>query len=348
MTKLVVHIGARKTATTFIQNALWMNQQRLAAANIYLPQAGRLDIDKRSIGHHHLAWAINGDLRFQSKRGGWDDLAAELDHRRPDVAFLTCEVFEVLLIDGDHPGGHYGVEFIDRLRSIGDDVVVVLVLRDWLAYMNSLYSQLVKMFAITQPFDAFLKKRIAAGAGNLFDHYRPLIEAPDIDFRLTTYDRLTTGDPLTVLLQTAGLDPPPLPDAPSDRVNTSLGAVGVEITRMVTGYLSGRHPDFSWQTPAARQLHRISATRIKQLGLNGDPYWGYDRPLAEKAATTVRPQLEALAQNVWGKAWDGELAVERPQCVARFDDFDPSMTSATVDHVRGMADRFSTLAGAHG
>ena len=89
--RLIAHIGAQKTATTYIQHGLYRNQDVLADHGVYLPTTARLELAPRSVGHHHLVWQYTDQERFRPDIGGWDSLRAELARVQPDVALITCE-----------------------------------------------------------------------------------------------------------------------------------------------------------------------------------------------------------------------------------------------------------------
>ena len=73
--RLVVHIGAPKAASTYLQLCLGLNEEVLRKHGVYLPQAGRRDA---RANHHNLAWQLREDRRFRVANGDWDALTAEV------------------------------------------------------------------------------------------------------------------------------------------------------------------------------------------------------------------------------------------------------------------------------
>ncbi len=248
---------------------------------MYLPRAGRFDLNPTNISHHHLAFELQGSPRFRPDIGGWDDLRSELEANRPDTVFLTCELFEHIITE------EKGAQaLLDQLTSITDDITLVLVARDWPSFVNSMYNQAIKMFAISYGFDRYVELNIEAGLTRLRDLYRPLLDDPRTKFVCVTYQDIREPDPLTALLRAAGLDRAvtrfTLPDG---LVNTSLGAIGVEVTAILGKYLSADTDDWSWEHPAAQELHIRNLVTTDRRGWNAEPFWGWT-PSSSPASTT--------------------------------------------------------------
>ena len=56
MPRIVLHIGAAKTATTYLQHSLYDNLATLREYGVYLPLAGRFEFGTKTVAHHHLAY----------------------------------------------------------------------------------------------------------------------------------------------------------------------------------------------------------------------------------------------------------------------------------------------------
>src|SRR5690348_4891369 len=91
--RLVIHAGAPKTATTFIQRGLFSNREFLAEKGIYLPETGRLELEPHAMCHHHLAWALINPAKYAGSPQGWPALAQELAHVEAPTVVLSSEVF---------------------------------------------------------------------------------------------------------------------------------------------------------------------------------------------------------------------------------------------------------------
>jgi hypothetical protein len=88
-TRVFLHIGLPKTATTYLQTIMWANREVLEAQQVRLPGAGR---------HEHL-WSsriVRADPAFekanQRRRGAWERLRADVA-AWPGTALISHEFF---------------------------------------------------------------------------------------------------------------------------------------------------------------------------------------------------------------------------------------------------------------
>lgn len=336
--RLTVHVGSRKTATTWVQNALGRNEEAVRAAGVHLPASGRFTLNPGDLSHHHLGFDLAGDPRFDPEQGGWDALAAEIAETRPEHVFVTCEVFEAVVTE------HGGADrFIARLRSISDDIRVVLVVRHTASMLNSMYNQFVKMFVRTDAFAPYLEVTVERGATRLLDHWRPVLEAPDVDLRVLRYRDLQDPNPLVRVMGAAGVDLSGVElDLPTHLVNTSLGPVGVEVTRVLGRYLQGRHPEWTWHGPASQHLHMESLLATTRRGWNDDRYWAWTPELVERYEPGITAELDAFAQAVWGEPW-GEPWPHVAPTPSSFEDFPPDLLDDAMHHLATMSARWERL-----
>ena len=78
------HIGSSKTGTTFIQQVLASNQQRLLADNVLIPGKSRRVRGKAARGLNH--WAAGGPTP-----GAWLAMAKEIEQHRHQTAIISQE-----------------------------------------------------------------------------------------------------------------------------------------------------------------------------------------------------------------------------------------------------------------
>ena len=71
---ITIHAGLHKTGSTTIQHFLSANRQQfLDQYGIYIPAEGHRGLE----AHHNLSWELRGFLRFEERRGTWEDLYRE-------------------------------------------------------------------------------------------------------------------------------------------------------------------------------------------------------------------------------------------------------------------------------
>jgi hypothetical protein len=133
---LFIHIGDHKTGTTSIQAFLMRHAAELASSGIYVPTAGMITARSGHGGHHHLAWQLRGDKRWD-QANGLDELVAELRHCRLPVGVISTEAFSELVGD---PAGLKRLE--SSLREEGHTISWLMFLRRVDDFSESLYCQL--------------------------------------------------------------------------------------------------------------------------------------------------------------------------------------------------------------
>ncbi|MPY98293.1 MAG: hypothetical protein GEU97_09900 [Actinophytocola sp.] len=336
-TRLVVHVGTPKTASTAIQRSLFTNRTALANQSVYLPDTGRLELEPRAICHHHLAWELYAPYRFRKNQGGWDALAEELASVEAETVLLSSEEFYRAL----KPGARK--EFETRLRSLCDDVTIVVCVREQLSLINSFYGQRVKMLGIQPTFPEFVEQTLADKLVDFDARFSPWYDVPGLTLRAVPFGGADAPEPLVGLLQAAGISTTPDLDLHVDHVNPSLGPVGIEATRVLSRYLAGRFPDFNHHSLVGRKLHRIAGRGARQRGWCQNRYWGYDPELAAQVAERLADANDRFAQAVWGRPSPLEFALDRPRAVARFEDLPPKQIDKVSRFVLTMADRYQEL-----
>ena len=169
---VVLHVGTHKTGTKSLQSMLAENLRWFAEQGLYYPSAGRV----HGWGHHNLAWQLTGDFRFEPADGSLDDLVHELGLHQPQSVFLSSEDFESLYRRAE---ALEGLRF--ALEEFGYGVEVVVVLRDPVDYVPSLYEELHK-HGLDRTLNDFVNGILANG-GIMFR---------DWDLRVD-YKQLVTG-----------------------------------------------------------------------------------------------------------------------------------------------------------
>jgi hypothetical protein len=143
-----IHVGTHKTGTTSIQAFLRDNEQRFAAQGVMIPRRGR---GEDAAGHHNLSQELLAGGGFVAKRGGLDDVSAELRRSTKRRACISSEDFSLVW---------HRPEALIRLRNAIDATgftpVIIVYLRPQISYCTSTYAEIVKN-AIRKPFGAFLR-----------------------------------------------------------------------------------------------------------------------------------------------------------------------------------------------
>ncbi|MFN4058685.1 MAG: hypothetical protein ACK4HW_10960 [Roseinatronobacter sp.] len=163
MAPLYLHIGAHKTATTYLQSLFALNRDTLSAAGILYPATFPY------AAHHQLArlW-INQDSAeatrhlFKTPQAAWQDVLTDEVTQFDGVVFLSSEVFSEF-----NPQKVNMAELAARLAKF-DDVRVIYTLRSQPELVNSIWLQHAKKRTPMLPHryaEKVLATQCAVGAG---------------------------------------------------------------------------------------------------------------------------------------------------------------------------------------
>lgn len=137
MSKVVIHIGTHKTATTTIQDMFWKNSRALAAHGLIYPR-----ISRRITGHHGLVynWA-QMDKPYQLRNGGRAALSAiAAKYAAMDATvFLSSEEFS-----RGAPDSVTDFAELRDLLSAFDEIEIICVLRTQWQFLQSVYLEISK------------------------------------------------------------------------------------------------------------------------------------------------------------------------------------------------------------
>lgn len=336
--RLVVHVGAQKTASSALQRALFRNRAVLAAHGVHLPTTGRVEFAADAVNHHHLAWQIHQPRKFSERQGGWEALAAELVDVEADTVLLSCEEFLITMLS-------HRESLEQRLRALAEDITIVIFVREQLSLINSLYAQYVKMLRELPPFPDFVADHLTGGASDFDALFAPWYDAPHITLRAIPFGGVVTASPLTALLDAAAIECPPDLDLRVPRANPSLGPIGVEAAHLLSRHIRGRFPTFDAESHDGRSLHRVAGRRALENGWCRDTFWGWTPDLARDAAQRLSVANDRFARTVWGHDWPLAHPVDQPPRTARFEDLPPGQADRVSRYVLALTDRYSQMRG---
>ena len=229
--RVFLHIGLPKTGTTYLQEIVWSNRDRLAADGVFLP----------GFGHREHLWAAL-DLqerprlarRHEKAPGAWQRLVAEAAAQPADV-LLTHEFFCGATAE---QAGRAVAAFPDA------EVHLVVTARDAASVVSAGWQESVKNGSSVD-LDSVMAGQAAGGpefsmrtwdlAGVLERWTR---DVPDE--RVHVLVMPGRGQPHDLhwqhFAEVIGVDPAAY-DVPADAVNPALGIVQIELLRQVNAHL---------------------------------------------------------------------------------------------------------------
>lgn len=183
MSRLIIHVGTHKTATTHIQDRFHKHRTLLEQYGIVYPQIGIAH------GQHSLATAwvdLPAEYRIDDPRQAWRDLV-ETHKTGSRTVFVSSEELSRL-----QPTCVDMVDLAELTKGF-ESVQILCTLRNQASFMQSIYQELSHGF-VTGPwagmFRRTLENRLIAGFAVdynlLYDHFRTGFRADQI--RFLSYD----------------------------------------------------------------------------------------------------------------------------------------------------------------
>lgn len=209
MAKVVLHIGAHKTGTSYLQGLFYRNHGALAAAGLHYPPIGPNE------AHHALAsaWIMNPDIpdRFFGAGGPdafWQNKIIKPYADAPGTVFLSAENFSRFL-----PQKVDMAALAERLAPF-ESIRILYTMRRQVDLVSSLWTQIAKMRA-APTLRAYVERAYTEclGRGIPLDHN-------------AVYDHLLTGfSPEQITL----LDYSQLAAAPGGMAQVFLDLMGIDL-----------------------------------------------------------------------------------------------------------------------
>ena len=211
MSRIVIHIGTHKTATTHLQDTFFKNRALLSAHGVTFPVVG----DTR--GQHGLAsrWIrMPPPYALADPQAAWDDLIAA-HAGRPGTLFLSSEEFSRLA------PRRVDMAELRKMLAGFDEVRLLCTLRNQASFLQSIYQQ-VSVERNPGAWGPYFKRALQARRADglaldynaLYDHLLTGF-APE-EIRFLSYDAAVKGEggilgaflrELDLPLTTADLEP---------------------------------------------------------------------------------------------------------------------------------------------
>jgi len=226
MSRVILHIGTHKTATTTIQDMFAHNAALLAEHGVIYPRLGKTS------GHHGLVMDWNPLPTHYALPGGSVAALAQIaaDHASGDqTVFLSSEEFSRL-----NPGMKINFNAVRKALTGFDQISVVCVLREQWQFIQSIYLEISKRHAppsLSHVIDTVLMRDMAMGLSTdynrLYDHLLTAFAPEEITFLDFDRCRKAKGGILGAMLTHIGSDLPaealqPVNDGVSNRSAPAL------------------------------------------------------------------------------------------------------------------------------
>jgi len=231
--RVILHVGAPKTGTTYVQQILWGQREQLLRDRIWLP-------GRTARAHDALMGRVRGGVWLRpDSPWTWERLARRAAGR-PETA----------LVSNEHLAGATPRQIAPAMAALdGADVRVVIGCRALSSSLPSTWQQLMKSRS-TVRFGDWLDTVTSDPGHGFFRHQDPVsiarrwaAELPAASVHVVTMPA-SSSDPLLLWRRFAaaiGVDPAGYA-APAGVSNESIGAVEAEFLRRVNAGLGDRLP----------------------------------------------------------------------------------------------------------
>ena len=339
--RLILHAGTHKTASTYIQDRLFLNRRQLSNQGfVYDYPAGTKTFK-----------LLARDLC----KGNWQSIQQHIaSHKNKGKNLLISA--EQLAVPLNNPKTLRTLKKLARRE--GFELEVLIFIRTQLDYINSRYAYSLRRFYHSQTFDEFLEAAITGRLpgeslkrgriqkrDHLFDfwsYFQPLLQARRKGLPLTFIPfRQGNRDPFDQLLEAIGV-PSNLAWTPASQRshNRSPGIRGVWLSRLV----SRRLQDQGISHHSIEGSSKIILKEETWRGWHDAAFWGFNRRLARSTHAHFRAHNQRFAKEVWGCRWDkmfpqDQQLLERKRCTFRPSSLKEELKMhAIADHLVRMID----------
>jgi hypothetical protein len=283
-----IHIGPHKTGTSSIQWFLKQNRVELLKHGYFVPESGT-----NHGAHHAIARKLCGQELRDHQQSAATNFAGALDGTPSEAVIVSSEELEGLFRNRD-----YAKAFFTRIRELNLEPKLVLFPRNQPQRINSNYTQVVKTFRQSKPFEVFVQ-RVTRSLGFRYSALIELADAYDAELIARPFTKKTIAHGVVrEFLRAVGLDPSQFRD-PDLRRNEAAGPFTVSVARGVLRSIGGKQ--LKW-LQAMRCKTKLAAY-LEENRLADAGYCGLTTALAGQIETELRPDNDAFAQRVWGRPW---------------------------------------------
>jgi hypothetical protein len=287
MSRIILHVGTHKTATTHIQNLFYHNRKLLVRYGIIYPRIGAIH------GHHGLVsgWInLPERYRLRNPHGAWTRIAKSWAASDKTV-FISSEELSRL-----YPARVNMAQLRDMLRGF-DDITVLCCLRNQAGFLQSVYQQISderNPGRWPQFFNQALERRVVDGLSFdynlLYDHLRTGFAPGEI--RLMSYDHALA--------------------APGGFVQTLIRAAELPLQGNQLSACKGGRANVSPPPLASLVANMIAAPRTAPPALIAQVLRQIEQSVPEASSATLfsRKELARLRRTV--RPWNRRLSARVP------------------------------------
>jgi hypothetical protein len=292
-----IHVGPHKTGTTSIQSFLKRHRAELLKLGYFVPESGNIHG-----GHHPLVMQLCGQEVPKRQERAAANFSSAVKETTCEAVVISSEVLDGLLRDRD-----YVRKFFDRIEELNLEPRLVFFPRNQSQLINSRYTEVVRSFCRSEPFEAFVK---AETPHPCFRFYHLIAVADAFNAKLIarpfTAETITRGV-VPEFLRAIEIDPLQFQDT-NTRQNQSAGPFTVSTARNVLHSVGRAGRELTWLQ--ASRCGKKLTSYLAERSLADSGYCGLTTVLARLIETECRADNDAFAQKTWGSSWAEVFGVD--------------------------------------
>jgi hypothetical protein len=293
-----LHIGAPKTGSTTIQGFLGLHRRPLLDAHgLDIPDFGHGDV---VTGPMAMSQALKRERDPRSPASeAWRWLDRHLAGAGRDVC-ISREGFCNHFAEAEQFA--FARAFFARH---GVRLKIIAYVRDHVGYLNAAYTQQAKKLRLTEDFDAWSAKVVAAppprySYWRMFRHVLEAEDAGEVDVAIRPLNEVAEGRLVEAFcgeIGCAGFDVSGFDGSPYR--NETPGPRAIAASRVVGRALAERGVD-PYDNP---HLARVFKEGVAARGWAERPFFGPDAQTASRLEAAYAKSDERLARRLWGTGW---------------------------------------------
>lgn len=290
MTDLIIHIGTFKTGTTALQKFLSLHRARiLSESSVLFPRSAEIPAG----GHHNLVYEITGSWKYVAGRGGFSELAREIEGAEARTVLISAENLSAYALGNPE----VAPRFVDFAKEMGMRPKVLCYVRPQWEYIDSYYSQGVKSGYTTCSFDEFVGNALCE---DMYDYEKVISPWDSIvdDIEVRPY---SGGKLVQDVCDYVGVSfPLPSEVLGGNRRNERFGSKQLEFMRHLGAALERARTPFRVRIPLALRARQIVSDEL----VSDVPFTGLSRQLVQTIHENFRLSNERLSEKFnMGESW---------------------------------------------
>lgn len=292
-----IHIGPHKTGTTSIQTFLKENRSKLLKHGYFVPET-------RNVygGHHALVRQLCGLAVPQHQRETATAFANAIKDVACEAIVISSETLDSLLLNRN-----CARQFFSRMEELNLEPKIVFFPRNQSQLLNSRYTEVVKRFQQSEPFETFVQADIRHPSYR-YSHFIALADAfnSKLIARAFTEETIVSGVVIE-FLKAVDIDPVQFHDT-NVRRNQGAGPFTIGVARGALRSLGSEARGLTWLQ--ASRCRKILDAYLKEKDLADSGYCGLTTALARHIETEWQSDNNAFAREAWGRSWTEVFAVD--------------------------------------